>query len=78
MSSKSSSTDLTPDDLSDLLNQVAQGDLNPQQALDHLQSWHAQTYTLNTSSTSSSIGHLGFAQVDLDRLKRRGVGEVIF
>ena len=78
MSSKSSSTDLTPDDLSDLLNQVAQGDLKPQQALDHLQSWHARAHTPSSSSTSSSIGHLGFAQVDLDRLKRRGVGEVIF
>ena len=78
MSSKPSSTDLTTDGLSNLLHQVAQGNLQPEHALDQLQSWHSQVYSHNSSSTSSGIGHLGFAQVDLDRLKRRGVGEVVF
>lgn len=82
---------LSKERLQNLLTHVALGLVDPENALDQLlESETEGTDQMRSSPDQASnpqsgdaskdmlIGDLGFAQVDLNRLKRRGVGEVIF
>ncbi|MDF2924068.1 MAG: larB [Paenibacillaceae bacterium] len=60
-------------DIDQLLKLVRSGDLEPDEAKSHLAEWIKKQ-----EAPAGEIGHLGFAQVDLDRERRTGFPEVIF